>query len=127
MFSTPPRRKDWDCELRQRNDGADPVRAAAPAPAATMKGLYDLSDGAVAPAPLPAPVIAEQMWLADFPRNEMVATCQTCGKLQRYRTHRLIAEHGRKETISEVLALKSQDCECAGSADCKLVLMAEPA
>lgn len=126
MFSTPPKREDWDSELPQHDDGGNPGCAASPAPV-TTKGVYDLSDVVVAPSPLPSRAIAEQMWLVDFPRNEMVVTCQTCGKVQRYRTHRLIAEHGWKETISEVLALKSQDCECGVSGDCELVLMAEPA
>lgn len=87
---------------------------------------FDVNDGITTAAPLPNPVEAAQMALVDFPRNEIVVTCQNCGQVLRFRTHRLIAEYGRKEKLGDVLAVKAQACESGAQGRCELVLMDEP-
>jgi hypothetical protein len=76
-------------------------------------------------APLPAPMTEERMRLEDFPRNEMPAACKSCGRILRFRTHRLIAEYGRKEMIADALALKSQAFECDTTMQCEFSLLVE--
>jgi hypothetical protein len=73
------------------------------------------------------PEIAEQMQLIDFPCNEMTVTCKICDKRVRLRTQRLIAEHGRKERIADVIASLSTACDSAIHSGCELALEITPA
>lgn len=93
------------------------------------QGLYDLDGGPGGPAiirkALPPREVAEQMYLVDFPRNEIVVTCQTCGRGLQLRTHRLIAEHGRREKIVDVLAAVSRTSTGCADNQCELTLATE--
>ena len=126
MAQTHLRREDPDLDRKLSEFNRDSDDHVAMAPFFSDASI-DLVEEAEARTGLPSREIDEQMCLDDFPRIEMVVACVNCGQVLRFRTQRLIAEHGRKETISEVLALKSKDCECVGSGDCKVVLTAEPA
>lgn len=70
--------------------------------------------------PLPGPMSAASLRLVDYPRNEIVALCERCGTVSRFRTHRLIAEFGSTETLEDVLAMKAEPCATSEAATCLL-------
>lgn len=70
--------------------------------------------------PLPAPIIAASLRLVDYPRNEIVAICERCDTVSRFRTHRLIAEFGSTETVEDVLAIKAEPCPASEATNCLL-------
>lgn len=123
MFTEPLRREDSNHD-QNPDDGHPGHRSLSSL--GVVQRTYDVNPGSVDPAPLPASEIAEQMWLVDYPRNEMVASCKTCGQVLRFRTHRLIAEYGRKERIGNVLASKAQTCEHGKASPCELTLIGSP-
>lgn len=76
--------------------------------------------------PLPDPETATSLRLIDYPRNEIVTVCERCGTVSQFRTHRLIAEHGPTEVLSDVLALKAKSCPHLDAAVCcRMILKAE--
>lgn len=75
--------------------------------------------------PLPDPITAASLRLIDYPRNEIVTVCERCGKLSQFRTHRLIAEYGSREKLSDVLAFKADPCSASNAKTCLLLPKAD--
>lgn len=126
MFKTLTRRASNAFRRPLRADGAPP-RLHGALDQILNDPLPDPDRGMGHSDPLPNPGVAASLTLSSYPRNEIAAVCERCGKVSYFRTHRLIAEYGPKEKVSDVLALRAEPCPAEEDAFCHLLPMTEAA
>lgn len=126
MFKTITRRASSALRRTSRNDGAPP-RPSSLSEQILRDPLPDPDTGIGHGDPLPSPSLAASLQLGHYPRNELVVVCERCGKTSVFRTHRLIAEYGSREKVSDVLALKAEPCSAKADQPCQLLPKTEPA
>jgi hypothetical protein len=123
MFKTLTRRASRALRRPSADDGAAPRLANALDRIPSQPHRYHNSDPVTAIGyadPLPDPETAANLRLIDYPRNEIITVCERCGKVLQFRTHRLVAEYGPTEKLSDVLTFKADPCPASKAKTCLL-------
>lgn len=124
MFKTFKRRASSALRRPSEDGGAAPRLANALDRIPSQPHRYQNSDPVTAIGhadPLPDPETAADLRLIDYPRNEIVTVCERCGKVFKFRTHRLIAEYGSREKLADVLAYRAEPCQNSEFVSCHLL------